>query len=422
MNNLSQREKNLVALMGSVVPFVAIFFGWMSYNQMLTNRQDELTRLEKQKSDLELLQFEADMEMDRYTIYTAASLSQRVKAYNNRYEQYFLDLIEKSGLVMEKKGGISPSQVKVDETSLDSEELYYQIKLQDYKLSGTTEQLTRFLFDFYDAALMQRIDTLVISEVAADEEDTELNISIGATALVLPDAEEDKPFESYAHGRVGKSYDELAALVVGRNVFGPPNEAPSLSSRLLNHDLEVGERFSVSNFAADDAEDESLTYELLASELEGVTLEPREDGRSARLSGPRVDKEGTYKVKVRVSDNRIPKLFTEETLTLDVSKPEIEDDREDEPDPVAGETYITSLLHNLKGDQIVRLRNDDDRFELKLGETFELDGDTWKVTAFDLARRQVTLLRGDKTLKYKLGSTLDKPMESEENVKVSTRY
>lgn len=427
MNNLSQRERTLALMMLAVVPIVLGFFGWKYYQKQRTDKLLELQSALSRQNDLQDLIFRSDMEMARLDVYKAASLPMELAQFNDKYQLYVLDLIRQSGLELDPNAGVGKVQsVDVHATEdMSSPVLYEQIQVKELKVRGSMEQLTRFLHAFHDPAILQRIDSLVVIEVANDEEDTELKIDLNVSGIVLTGfaAPDKKAFSEYLTGRAGKSLEDLENLVVARNVFGPPNEAPEISSGMLDQSFTVGDTFRISNFAAKDSQGDLLDYELLESELEGVTLESRDDGKSAKLNGPKLDKVGRYRVKVRVADRRIPSLPIEETIMVNVEEPKQREVRRDPPKKVANETYITSILQNKDGEFIIRLKNEDDRFQLKAGESFELDGSTWKIQEVRMAKRRVVIQRDDEeSMIFKLGSNLDEPLEEPEDLTVTTGY
>ncbi len=424
MNNLSQRERTLLIMVIATIPIVALYFGWSTYQGMYSERTTKLAAATLRLDELKTLERNASEEADRMEVYNASSLSYDAMNRAELYSNYLLSLVSESGLQLENNnsGTLKLDEVLADDLDPDKGPLYHRVRVSEMKLRGDMQQLTRFLYSFYDAAILQRIDNITILQDAKKEEDTELSITMTVSGLVLSGAADHRNFADYGSGRTGKTFDEFADLIVARNVFGPPNEAPTFSSGQLSQDLEVGDALRISNFSANDTKGEQLRFEILESDVEGVSLEQRDGSNTARIKGPVLDKPGKYRVKVRVADNRIPQLSEEETIVFNVEEKEERVVVERPKKKVAPETYITSMFQNSAGEQIVRIKNEDDRFELKQDETFELDDATWKVVTFDLARRQVTLLKGEERLVFKLGSTLDQPLEEEKPVAAVTEY
>ena len=77
------------------------------------------------------------------------------------------------------------------------------------------------------------------------------------------------------------------------------------------------------------------------------------------------------------------------------------------PFKFAGTTYITGK----KGDDVFinNKAKKDGLMLVKIGESFELDGETWKVISID--GRLVVIQRGTQLLTFRIGSTLDNPVE-----------
>ncbi|MBL8892282.1 MAG: hypothetical protein JNL67_20065 [Planctomycetaceae bacterium] len=425
MNNLNTRERFLLIIILSFLPVGGLYYGWTTYSGMREYRQSEILKVEAEKNRLHQLSLRAGRELDRFDeAYNAASLPQSVAGMTVTYQNFLNDLLLQNGLEVSTIGKTGWGEVEYEAKDrmgkTFKEPAYNVLAVSDIVAKGSITQLTNFLYDFYDLAILHRVDKMNISLVAPEKEDeTRLSIKFTVQALVLPSGPDTKSWSEYAKGRLGKPRTAYQDLVVARNLFGPPNSAPSIRTRAAA-EVEVGANFSHKFSAEDGNAEDRLTYELLSSDLEGFSLATSERDQTATLSGPRVDKAGKYQFKVRVSDNRIPLLMDEQNFVLTVAEPEPEPVREPEPPKpprsFAPDTFITSLVQDKNGVATIILTNrgNDQLIKRNEGETFELDGITWTVVKVD--RRSATLRKGEQVLEYRIGSSLEKPITTEQTL------
>lgn len=424
MNNLNTRERTLLIIVLSFLPLAGLYYGWTTYQAMRDHRVDQILTAEEDKNRLHQLSLTALKEMDRFDdAYNAASLPLSVANNTASYQNFLSNLITRSGLeVVMGAGNLGPVEMETRDrlNKLVKEPVYDRLTISDIKAVGNLRQLSDFLYDFYDLAILHRIDSISVDLIAPEKEaDTQLSIKFTVSAIILPSGPETKNWSEYAVGRMGKPRSAVTSLVVARDLFGPPNEAPKISSR-SSSEVEVGSYFT-HRFTADDGNaDDPLTFELVSSDLDGFELTMADRARSATLSGPRVSKAGRYKFSVRVSDNRLPLLTDEQVFTLTVvePKPEVipQPDPPKQPRKFAPDTYITSLLLDKNGVAWVVFNNrgNDESFRRREGETFELDGKTWTVVKVD--RRTVTLRAEDELMEFKVGAALTAPLSTSKAV------
>lgn len=418
MNNLNPRERVLLLIIVSFLPLGLLYYGWSTYRGMRLYRLDLLVQREEEKLRLQELSASAMRELDRLDdVYNQASLPLTVAANTAMYQNYLSGLLSRNGLEF-TLGTPKPEPVYVetqDRFRKPIKELVYErLTISDTTAKGTLAQLTNFFHDFYDVALLHRIDSISIDLAAPDkEDDSRLSVKFTASAAVLLSGPEAKSWDEYAVGRLGKSRQDLAQSIVARDLFGPPNVAPKITSR-NSVEIELGSNFTHRVTATDGNEEDRLTFELVSADLEGFELVTAERGRTATLQGPRVAKTGRYRFQFRVSDNRIPLLTDTQTFTLTVSEPAPpREPRRDPPPPpkrYAPDTYITGLVEGRQGvpRMILSNRATDEESRLAEGDTFELDGKTWTVIKVD--RRTVILRAADELLEYRVGSALDNPL------------
>ncbi|GEM_PF-2459256 len=425
MNNLSQRERNLVIAILAILPIFILYFGWTKYQSMRKDRNAEILSSLSRKVELEDLAREAQREADRLDVYNSASLPISVIDNNQEYGLFIWNMAEAAGLQ------VSPGRTQMvqNEATIETvggfggtqnvnELVFQQVRINDMQVKGDLRQLTTFLFDFYDRAMLQRIDACVISLEKPDREDESvLEAKLTISGAVLLSAPEEKSLASYPRGKLGKSREEFESWVVRRNLFGPPNQVPKVSSR-SSESMFVGEELSVRLSADDGNADDLLTFEMLESSLPEAKLEQTSPtSRSARLFAPEMTKAGRYKFKIRVFDSGMPESSDEQLLTVTVAEPKKEEPKREVPKlKYAPETYITSLLQDRTGEQVVILsiRPKGETLRIAVGESFDLDDEKWVVLKID--RRTIQIKRGESVLTFKIGSSLDDPADQADAV------
>jgi len=431
MNQLNSRERTLLfAILGIGLVFL-MYYGWTSFQSARAQRIAAKDRAEIRTSELETLAFEADFELDRVAVYNEASLPMAAAENTADYQNFIWNLALRAGLetnvglakleeVELGLSGVGMAAGRVSSAADPKEVVYRRVRLTDVTLKGNLQQLTNFLFSFYDIGLLHRLDSLSVSLEAPDKEDeTRLVAKMSISAAVLPGAPEEKAWDEYPRGRLGKSLDEFRHWIVGRNLFGPPNVAPRITAR--SFEVEVNDSPSHRVVATDGNDDDLLTFELLESSLPNATLEQASpDARQATLKAPRVTSPGRHTFRIRVSDNRIPQLSDEQLVTLTVKEPRPPRQQERAivapPPKFRPDTYITSLLQDRNGvaEVVINIRPTDEILRLKEGESFELDREKWVVVKVD--PRTVTFKRGDEFLVFRIGSPLSDPISTSKAV------
>lgn len=418
MNSLNARERTLLWIVLSFLPLTGLYYGWTSYQSMRAYRQDQILEAEQRKQTLKSLAWDAERELDRLDeAYNEASLPLNVAENTAAYQNFLSTLIAKH------TADFSLGTVKLETIEYDGRDemnrvvkqpAFDRVRITDIAFKGTPRQVLGFLYDFYDLAMLHRIDTFSCDLESPDKEELSiLQLKFSVSAIILPSAPEMKSWSEYATGRLGKSLEVFESQIVARNLFGPPNEGPRLTSR-TSLELEVDDSLSHRVTASDGNEDDLLTFELLESELAGVTLEQSSaDSRNATLRGPRISTPGRFRFKIGVHDGRLPQLSDEQILTVTVSDPPPPRDpppRDPTPPPkYAADTYITSLLQDRDGvaSVVINIRPEDEILRVKEGDSFELDDKQWHVVKVD--RRTVTLRVEDELLQFKIGSSLADP-------------
>ena len=182
-----------------------------------------------------------------------------------------------------------------------------------------------------------------------------------------------------------KELDSIASTVVRRDIFGPPNNEPTVTARPSRSYTSMKD-VSVSLSAKDADDEDLLKFEFVSCDkpIENVKIVAKEGDRSGKLVIPG-QKAGSYNFVVKVLDNGFPAKWTEETVRVVFKdeEPKVVKPVE-KPAPAflnAKETRITAIVRDRLGDWEVwvNVRTTGERFKLKQGDSFELDKKEWCV-------------------------------------------
>jgi hypothetical protein len=233
------------------------------------------------------------------------------------------------------------------------------------------------------------------------------------------DADEEEDFVDKLE-RNSLSFEEFTKPILARNMFGPANNTPTVSSS--SRSFETGEPIDLTLTADDADESDLLKIELLDSKVPGAELTQREGDRRAKIALPAIAEEGRYEVKVRVTDSGFPAKSTEKTIAFNVDKPEPKVARE-EPKPKpkflhAKAAVIRGVVQDKTGADVawIEVETLGESFRVKVGESFKLDEKKWTIKTIE--SRKVAIEVDGQLQTYRLGARLDNP-ESSSKVEVA---
>jgi hypothetical protein len=388
---LTPRERVLVYAVGLLVPIALVagvglwFFNSLSQND--TDRAALITNIGDAEYEMALGK-KADL---RRAYYESISLPADIEGASNNYLAWMKGLV-RDDLKMKLKM-LTPS---------DSSPLKYGTtvvgKRKSYTLAmdGTLDDLTKFLSCFYKVDLLHRLNTLKITpqnETAGSKRKIRTGIlSIVAKIEVLSlsssvlgdDFIEQLRRESETEDDWTKKLDAMASIVEHRDIFGPPNNEPTVSAKPARSYTSMKD-ITVSLSGKDADTDDMLKFEFAGDlPIDDMEIDAKEGSRSAKLIIPGQEA-GTYSFDVIVSDNGFPAKSTTETVRVVF--------KDDEPRVVkpvekpapaflnAKETRITAIVRDRSGDwQVwINVRTTGERFKLKEGDSFDLDKKKWFV-------------------------------------------
>lgn len=412
--NMTKREKTLAMIVGSTIPLVLIFFGWINFNSRYDAGKTKISTLERQIKEEQLKQLEGVQSRVRNKFYyLPSSFPSGGQQYVNRYQNWLLDLQRECAFKNPELSRPEADTLKFksgdNRTKTSVVGKTYTFK---FATVATLDRILEFCYKFESMDLLHKIKQLNLTPIRGPKGLTgDCKADFVVEVLALVDAAESADFAKRKK-KLDLTIEDYEKVVVSRNIFGPANNAPKMrlsGTKRYYNDEEI--KYTVS---AQDIDKDDLEYEIVdAGGIEDATLV--KDGSRAKFKCGKLEN-GEYKVKFRATDSGVPAKSVEAEWKFVVRSREPKVDRK--PPVVkkvlhAEETKVTFIIARngnykatikdyLTGEVFNLNMADDEKKE------FQLDDKTWKVK--DIRRRLVTLERDGKLLEYELGSVLSDPV------------
>ena len=413
-DKLTARERNLAIGISFLLPATLLFMGvfWVidKYNTNKTEIEGQVRKLE----DEEIRELVGKKAERRRQYYNAVSLSPRVADASNEYVTWLRTLLNESNLryssFQPKNGG----EFKV------KGKLVGRIRSISIPTTGKLNDLTDFLTRFYEVDTLHRIRSLKLipkNEPGSRDKKIrtgDISIAIDIEFCSLKTAEENPDF--YENKReLARSADVYKDAILRRNLFGPPNNTPTISARPSSSYYSDVAKVTVPVTAKDADENDILDLELVESSVEGAELVYKEGSRTAKLVLPGQEA-GKKEFKIRVVDNGFPakeSIITTSLTFKDRPKPKPKEEvviKKPKPFMHAKETKITGITRLKNGDwQVwIKVRTTGDKYKLLVGESFKLDKRDWVVKSIE--PHSAVFEVESKLLTFNETVTFDKPI------------
>lgn len=415
---MNQREKILAAVVAGLVLLVIGYFALNWVNTSIAELQSNIDDL-----DLQLGQRNATIALGneastRLAEYQRRSLPRDPSFARSQYEEWLLatavDLFGQDRVSVKLKEGRPRGDTYTPVSFTVTAE-------------GNLEQFTRFLYRFYQRDYLHRIDQLTVVPI---ENTRDLRLSCDVEALMVFGADPRKPLGEEKSNRVQASVDDYLESILGRNLFGPPNNPPQLAS-LRTPTFEIGGSLNETITARDEDPLDSVTFRLdkcpAGMRLDAGRGEEPGGPFSARLSW-RPDRVGRYDVVVAAIDDGYPNKESYLEFEVNVTEkrePPPQRPRDPEPPPPkpfdhSRYTVLTSV-QEVGGEQYAWFytRTKDETVKCREGEELKIGYFTALVRRIDIDALTVELEVEDEVLLLALGDKLDKP-QSRTSLKVGS--
>ena len=395
--NLSQREKILAALVGSLVPLALLVMITIWFFGQQKDRSTKIDALNTQIKAEQQRMTEALDANQRRLYYRSVSLPSNFQDASNDYQQWLKHLVRVDvGMAFDAIDRRHPTKIKFNGNVIGLTE--------SFNLRATTdlEQLVDFLTKFYQLDLLHRISSLdLVPKARGSSGELSLTVRIEVLSLVDAAADEDGKFIEQFR-KLELTADDYRNAIVNRNIFGPANNSPTLTvSNNGNYYSDKDLKIKISGKDADN--NQNLIFSLVDPPIESATLEQKNPSDKRVFLKAPPQPAGNYTFKVRVTDDGFPpKSFEQEfkitvkekvaskTPTKKPTKPDFKNSKE---------TRITAIVKDRSGawEVWINVRLKGEKHKLKVGQSFKLDGAKWEVTSIKPNRATFTVDGATKT-------------------------
>jgi hypothetical protein len=300
---MSRREKILAVAIGLLL----VGMGGLFYNSRiraaLQSRRGEIGRLKSQAAQLDRTVRLGETASKRIADLERRSLPAERALSRSLYQSWLLDLVGKIGL--------EDPQVRATGGRAHGD-IYYRLTFS-VTGRGNLEQLVRLMHEFYSIDDLHQIRRLGVRPIP---ESRDLDLSFSIEALVLPGAERNDAVANVPAERlVHDGLEPYAEVILGRNLFAPPNQPPQLS-RIGSQEVNLGRSLSLTASAKDPDKLDRVSFRLGDDAPAGATI-----GESSGSFGWSPEKLGEYAATIYATDDGTPNKSASETIRISVVEP-----------------------------------------------------------------------------------------------------
>ncbi|HEY0983053.1 MULTISPECIES: hypothetical protein [unclassified Schlesneria] len=220
-------------VLGAIVLFMGGDYVLKNYvDAPLEQRQSRKEQLEKKIKGKKKELAAAKEAAVKLATWEKASLPSDTEIARSLYRTWLLDLVEKSKF----------QSAHVDSGPATSRKGFYDSLAFSVRGKGTLHQLVNFLFDFYQAGHLHKIQSLNLTPMGKGGG---VDISLAIDALVLPGAENKNQLSQVASNKL--AYPQLSdyAIIAQRNLFGAGGESDVSRQAFLTAIAQDGEELEV---------------------------------------------------------------------------------------------------------------------------------------------------------------------------------
>jgi hypothetical protein len=402
----------LAIIAGVMIPAFVLMTGSVWYMNLLSSSGNQALELQSKVDQATALKTKALASERRRKRYLELSLASQPEQAKIQYRQWLGQLAESvfgpNGYVLESIVGTG---LRFNRTESVGEKLTIKLNVA----SADLRQLNEFLYRFYDAPILHRINSLtatpIVAKIGAAEQmkpTGKLGLLVQIDALSLAEAEPKKTIGDGSSDILSRDLAAYRDKIESRNLFGLPNNPPVITTSAQPSEFE-GRDVQLGITAREPDENDELKFELLSCTIDGAELTQRDPkSRSAQFTSAPLAP-GEYKFKVRVTDSGFPAKSDEREFTLKIKPKEVIVTKPPEIFIHAQEAVAVAVVQDSQG--VVRawihVRTLGKMHKLAVGETFDLDGASWKLV--QLKHDSLTLEVNGKFQVYRIGDHLDRP-------------
>ena len=359
---MTDRERKLALIVGALLVFGVIYWGYNKYNDAVKMRTNQIASLETQKVQIEEQLYSGAVAESQMYEYFIRSLPGNKERARSKYSKWLLDMVQANKL---KGANVDPS------TSLSVAGLYQK---HTFRVTGNSDvpNILNLLHSFYAKDYLHRIRILDLKPARSGGFDVELTVD----AIGLNNVPVDAAEPGTKSWRVDSDVAAYREPILNRNLFEPPNKSPKYTGRSTLEAV-IGKSTSLP-LTFQDPEKHRISYELVSGPEDLVRLDRR--GGTLRVKS---DEKKDIEVVVRATDSGYPNRTVEKKLLVKIVDPpkEPEPPKEKPKFDDASQTFLTGLVQrggNWTAWMDVRTR--DKTQKLQLGDEFEIGTVKGKVT------------------------------------------
>ena len=223
------KKRLLYIVLGGIALYFGVDFMYRTYVEeplKLKNTRKEALRkdIRSKKADLK----KADAAVEKLEALKAISLPGDIEIARSLYRAWLLDLVEKCDF----------QTAHVDTGAATSRKGIYDALGFSVRGKGTLHQVTQFLYDFYRAGHLHKIQSLSLTPLGKGGG---LDIIMSIEALVLPDTDRKDELSKETSQRLKCPSLEDYAVIAQRNVFGVGGESDESRQAFLTAVTRDGE-------------------------------------------------------------------------------------------------------------------------------------------------------------------------------------
>lgn len=214
---MNQRTKFLLIAMSVVAVF---WLGDLGYRNLIEGpaavRERELNRVEKSLNDTKQTIANSAGAIDQLEMLERISLPYDSELARAAYQDWILDLVQQAKLTNASVDASQPSSVKIkDRDTRKPKEIFLRYTFS-LRARGSLQQVSRFLFDFYQGGHLHKINSIAFNPIGGGSE-----IDFGATieAIGLSRCQRKGELSSESFQRLRSSTFPDYQMIARRNLF-----------------------------------------------------------------------------------------------------------------------------------------------------------------------------------------------------------
>lgn len=300
---MKQNERLLAIGVGSMVLIFGAYYVYSSIESSFTAKRRQIDTLQSQIAAQEKIVFQGKVATQRLAELAERSLPSDATAARSGYQHWLLQQVGKAKLANQNVAAVSSRP-------LDDIGVQHTFSISG---EGSIDQLVTLLHSLYEVDFLHRVSKLTVRPI---KESKNLSIMVTVEAMSLASGPEDPQIVAKPGNRLKlASIEDYRKSIVGRNLFGPANQAPRLSG-VSDQRVSIGKSVEVTAKGTDPDKLDKLSYALVSASTEGAKVDPSSGKFSFRP--PAI---GTYEFEIEVSDDGAPVASARQRMKVTVTEP-----------------------------------------------------------------------------------------------------